>query len=83
MPEREALWPAVGQTLSLLHVIKGKGRLRETIVTNVPEICAFIIGFSFTVWTVWPKMRPLVGSLLYQSVGAFGTLIASTKILAL
>ena len=24
---------------------------------NFPEICAFIIGFSFTVWT---KMRPLM-----------------------
>ena len=22
-----------------------------TLVTNFPEICAFIIGFSFTVWT--------------------------------
>ena len=27
------------------------------LVTNFPEICAFIIGFSFTVWT---KMRPLM-----------------------
>ena len=27
------------------------------LVTNFPEICAFIIGFSFTVWT---KMRPLL-----------------------
>ena len=26
------------------------------LVTNFPEICAFIIGFSFTVWT----MRPLL-----------------------
>ena len=25
-------------------------------VTNFPDICAFIIGFSFTVWT---KIRPL------------------------
>ena len=24
---------------------------------NFPEICAFIIGFGFTVWT---KMRPLL-----------------------
>ena len=23
----------------------------QTLVTNFPEICAFIIGFSFTVWT--------------------------------
>ena len=27
------------------------------IVTNFPKICAFIIVFSFTVWT---KMRPLL-----------------------
>ena len=27
------------------------------LVTNFPEICAFIIGFSFTVWT---KIRPLL-----------------------
>ena len=27
------------------------------LVTNFPEICAFIIGFSFSVWT---KMRPLL-----------------------
>ena len=27
------------------------------LVTNFPEICAFIIGFSFTVWT---QMRPLL-----------------------
>ena len=27
------------------------------LVTNIPEICAFIIGFSFTVWT---KVRPLL-----------------------
>ena len=27
------------------------------LVTNFPEICAFIIGFSFTVWT---KMKPLL-----------------------
>ena len=27
------------------------------LVTNFPEISAFIIGFSFTVWT---KMRPLL-----------------------
>ena len=23
----------------------------QTLVTNFPEICAFIIGFSFTAWT--------------------------------
>ena len=23
----------------------------QTLVTNFPEICAFIIGFSSTVWT--------------------------------
>ena len=28
--------------------------------TILPEICAFIIGFSCTVWT---KMRPLAGSI--------------------
>ena len=27
------------------------------LVTNCPEVCAFRIGFSFTVWT---KMRPLL-----------------------
>ena len=27
------------------------------LVTNFPEICAFIIGFSFTVWA---KIRPLL-----------------------
>ena len=26
-----------------------------SLVTNFPEICAFIIGFSFTAWT---RMRP-------------------------
>ena len=26
-------------------------------VTNFPKICAFIIGFNFTVWT---KVRPLL-----------------------
>ena len=30
------------------------------LVTNYPEIYAFIIGFSFTVWT---KKKALVGSL--------------------
>ena len=25
------------------------------LVTNFPEICAFIIGFSFTVWTKSPR----------------------------
>ena len=30
------------------------------LVTNFSEICAFIIGFTFTVWT---KMRPLLASL--------------------
>ena len=43
------------------------------IVTNFPEICAFIIGFSFTVWTKKSakKVRTQVrGCLqnLYQSV---------------
>ena len=34
------------------------------LVTNFPEICAFIIGFCFTVWTkMRPLMRPLTGSL--------------------
>ena len=27
------------------------------LVTNFPEVCAFINGFSFTAWT---KMRPLL-----------------------
>ena len=28
-----------------------------TLVTNFPEICTFIIGFSFTVWTrMWPLL---------------------------
>ena len=25
--------------------------IATSLVTNFPEICAFIIGFSFTVWT--------------------------------
>ena len=31
-----------------------------SLITNFPDICAFIICFSFAVWT---KMRPLAGSL--------------------
>ena len=27
------------------------------LATNIPEICVFMIGFSFTVWT---RMRPLL-----------------------
>ena len=27
------------------------------LVTNFPEICAFIFGFRFTVWT---RMKPLL-----------------------
>ena len=43
-------------------------------VTNFPEICAFIIGFSFTVWTKKSakKVRKQVTECLqnlYQSVG--------------
>ena len=44
------------------------------LVTNFPEICAFIIGFSFTVWTKKSakKVRKQVTECLqnlYQSVG--------------
>ena len=36
-------------------------------VTNFHEICAFTIGFSFTVWT---KMRPLLAHV--AELGGFG-----------
>ena len=44
------------------------------LVTNFPEICAFIIGFSFTVWTKksTKKVRKQVTECLqnlYQLVG--------------
>ena len=45
----------------------------DHIVTNFPEICAFIIGFSFTVWTkksaknVRKQVRGWLQN-LYQSV---------------
>ena len=43
------------------------------LVTNIPEICAFIVGFSFTVWTKKSakKVRKQVTECLqnlYQSV---------------
>ena len=44
------------------------------LVTNFPEIFAFIIGFSFTVWTkkstkkVWKEVTECL-QILYQSVG--------------
>ena len=64
------------------------------LVTNFPEICAFIIGFSFTVWTKKSakKVRKQVTECLqnlYQLVGihmkvrAFATLITSTKVFSL
>ena len=43
------------------------------LVTNFPGICAFIIGFSFTVWTkklakkLWKQVRGCLQN-LYQSV---------------
>ena len=40
---------------------KAKSTSLLQLVTILPEICAFIIGFSFTVWT---KMRPLLSHLL-------------------
>ena len=58
-----------------------------------PEICAFIIGFSFTVWTIKSakKTRKQVTEYLqnlYQLVAihlkyTFGTLITSTKVFSL
>ena len=58
------------------------------IVTNFPEICAFIIGFSFTVWTKKSvkRLRKQVTMLTkFVSIGryshevrTFGTLIMST-----
>ena len=61
------------------------------LVNNFPEIFAFIIGFSFTVWTkkAAKKVRKQVTECLqnlYQSVGiqgAFATLITSTKVFSL
>ena len=44
-----------------------------TLVTNFPEICAFIIGFSFNVWTkksakkVWKHVTECLQN-LYQPV---------------
>ena len=66
------------------------------LVTNFPEICAFIIGFSSTVWnkksakTIWKQVRGCLQN-LYQSVAIsyspevriFGTLITSTKVFSL
>ena len=34
-----------------LSVLKWSLNHLYHIVTNFPEVCAFIIGFSFTVWT--------------------------------
>ena len=39
------------------HHFRMQSEHKQTLVINFSEICAFIIGFSFTVWT---KMRPLL-----------------------
>ena len=39
------------------HYFRVQNEHEQTLVTNFPDICAIIIGFSFTVWT---KMRPLM-----------------------
>ena len=65
-----------------------------TLVTNFPEISAFIIGFSFTVWTKKSakKVRKQVRGCFtkFVSTGSyspevrtFGTLIMSTKVFSL
>ena len=63
------------------------------LATNFPGICAFVIGFNFTVWTKKSakKIRKQVrGCLQNLSIGsyspevrAFGTLIMSTKVFSL
>ena len=64
------------------------------IVTNFPEICAFIIGFSFTVWTKKSSENSTETSkrmlTKFVSIGSyspevrtFGTLITSTKVFSL
>ena len=71
-------------------MLPGKRNFYRCIVTDFPEICAFIIGFSFTVWTKKSakKVRKQVTECLqnlYQSVSihvhAFATLITSTIVL--
>ena len=64
------------------------------LVTNFPEICAFIIGFNFTVWTkksgkknTETSKRMLIKFVSISSyspeVRTFGTLITSTKVFSL
>ena len=62
------------------------------IVTNFPEICAFIIGFSFTVRTKKSAKKVRKQRMLtkFVSIGSyspeectFGTLITSTKVFSL
>ena len=62
------------------------------LLTNFPEICALIIGFSFTVWTKNPRKKYGNKRMLttFVSIGsyspevrAFGTLITSTKVFSL
>ena len=64
------------------------------IVTNFSEICAFIIGLSFTVWTKKSAKKSTVTSrrmlTKFVSIGSyspqvrsFGTLITSTKVFSL
>ena len=63
------------------------------IVTNFPEICAFIIGFSFTVLTKSAKKSTETSKRMltkFVSIGSyspevrsFDTLITSTKVFSL
>ena len=64
------------------------------IVANFPEICAFIIGFSFTVWTKKSAKKSTETSkrmlTKFVSIGSyspevrtFGTFITSTKVFSL
>ena len=63
------------------------------IVTNFPEICAFIFGFSFTVWTKKSAKSTETSKRMltkFVSIGSyspevrtFGTLIMSTKVFSL
>ena len=64
------------------------------IVTNFPEICALMIGFSFTVWTKKSAEKNMERSkrmlTKFISIGSYspevrslGTLITSTKVYSL
>ena len=63
------------------------------LVTNFPEICAFIIGFSCTVWTKKSAKKVQTSNRMLTSfvsigrfsheVRAFATLNTSTKVFSL